>query len=352
MELEYKPDFERARSYWDAFWQGAIIDRPCANVRAAMVPQPRGGGGLQPVDGDFAAAVRQFDGYLATHAFLGEAMPAFRPGFGPDQMAAFLGAPLVINPEDHSTSWSLKVVDDWAAFLPLKVEDDNRYFGRMQEFHRVAAAHFSGRCLLSEIDFHSNIDCLEGLRGALKLLYDLIDTPDLVHEAMRQVRSLFARIYGQFLSYGDKDRWGTTSALPFYSRGHFNRIQSDFICLLNPDLFRRFVLPAIEEEARLFGHSCFHLDGPGALVHLDDLLAIPQLHAIQWVPGAGNPPQLEWPELLHRIQAAGKAIILHVTADEARAAHRLYRPERVVYDVSVGSVAEGEALLAWLKAHT
>ena len=33
-------------------------------------------------------------------------MPSFRPGFGPDQMAAFLGAPLTISQDSSNTSRS------------------------------------------------------------------------------------------------------------------------------------------------------------------------------------------------------------------------------------------------------
>ena len=64
------------------------------------------GPGIRPVDDDFGAVLRDFDRFLDTHAFLGEAMPAFRPGFGPDQMAAFLGAPLVFSREAGYTSWN------------------------------------------------------------------------------------------------------------------------------------------------------------------------------------------------------------------------------------------------------
>ena len=296
--------------------------------------------------------MRDYDAWLDSHAFLGEAMPAFRPGFGPDQFAAFLGAPLVINPESRSTSWSEKIVDDWSRFLPLRLDDDNLYWRRMREFHEIAAAHFRGRCLLHEIDFHSNIDGLEGLRGAMRLLYDLIDTPEIVATAMDQAHERLVETYEALYQYGDKATLGTTSALPLYSRGRFNRIQSDFVCLLNPALFRRFVLGAIEREAELFERSCFHLDGPDALLHLDDLLAVEGIDSFQWVPGAGNPPQTEWPEVLTRMQAAGKAVILHLSADAVRAVHGTYRPELVVYDVHADSVDEGLRLLDWLADNT
>ena len=257
-QLLYKPDFERAREYWDALWKHEIVDRPCTMITAAKTATPSYYSRLVAVDEDFAAVLTECDAYLDSYVFLGEAMLAFRPGFGPDQMAAFLGAPLVISEDSNKTSWSEKIVTTWESFLPLRIEASNQYFQRMKEFHSLAEARLEGRCLLCDIDMHSNIDLLEGLRGAQNLLFDMIDTPDTILTAMSQAREIYKQVYEEFYQYGSKHKWGTTSGLPMYDRGRFNRIQADFIALLNPDLFRRFVLPALEEEAQYLDRSCFH----------------------------------------------------------------------------------------------
>ena len=352
VRLQCKPDFEEARKRWDALWRHEVVDRPCTLVTAARIPEPSGYPKLVAVQDDFATVLAGCDAYLESHAFLGEAMPAFRPGFGPDQMAAFLGAPLTISQVSSQTSWSEKIVADWETFLPLRISESNQYYTRMKDFHSLAEEHLAGRCLLSEIDMHSNIDLLEGLRGAQNLLYDMIDTPDTIMKAMSQAREIFRQVSEDFYPYGSKAMLGTTSGLPMYDRGQFNRIQSDFIALLNPGMFRKFVLPAIEEEAQYLDRSCFHLDGPDALTHLDDLLALSDLDAIQWVSGAGNRPQTEWPEVLHRVQKAGKIIILHLSAADVKRIHGEYAPELLVYDVRTRTVEEGLELLEWLKKNT
>ena len=43
MNLKYKPDFEEARKYWDAFWNKEIIDRPCI-----VTTSPKDGGSQAP----------------------------------------------------------------------------------------------------------------------------------------------------------------------------------------------------------------------------------------------------------------------------------------------------------------
>jgi 5-methyltetrahydrofolate--homocysteine methyltransferase len=349
IKLKYKPDFEEARKYWDAFWMHEMIDRPCTVIWAKKQPQVVESQRLQPVEQDFQKTFAVFDRHLETYEFMGDNIPGFRPGFGPDQVAAFLGAPLLVSPDSPDTSWTEKIVTDWAKFLPLKIEPDNRAWQRMHAFHEAAAKHFEGKCLLYNIDLHTNIDGLEALRGAQALLYDILDEPDLVHEAMRQIRRLYPMIYDAFGEYGNKATLGSNSGMHLYSRGKTAFIQADFIALLNPELMHEFVLPAIEEEAAFLDHCAFHLDGPDALKYLDDILAIPDIDAVQWQAGAGKPPNWQWPEVIHKIQAAGKAAILYATPAEIKTFHKNFKPELLVYDVlQCNSPEEGQDLLDWL----
>ena len=353
ISLKYKPDFHRAQKYWEAFWNNEIIDRPCTLIWADDSERPVDNVHTVPIRSDFESLLMRFDEYLETHCFLGEAMPGFRPGFGPDQVAGFLGAPIVISEDSEITSWSEKIVDDWKSFLPLEIKADNVCWQSMKKYHKIAQKHLEGKALLYDIDMHTNIDGLEGLRGAQKLLFDIIDTPDLVHEAMSQMRKLYSKIYNEFYAYGNKEQLGTTCGLHLYSRKKYNRIQADFICLLSPDMFREFVLPAIEEEAQFLDHSCFHLDGEDALKHIDDILAIKEIDSIQWVPGAGKKTQFQWPEILHKIQDAGKSIhIFDSSIEEIKIHHNEYKPQLVVYEIDAKSREEGLDFLDWLKKNT
>ena len=82
------------------------------------------------------------------------------------------------------------------------------------------------------------------------------------------------------------------------------------------------------------------------------MIELKELNAVQWVPGAGNRPQIEWPEILHKIQQAGKIIILHLSTSDVKRIHGEYKPELLVYDVRTDTVNEGMELLEWLKKNT
>ncbi|MHA1883965.1 MAG: hypothetical protein ACW96S_02840, partial [Promethearchaeota archaeon] len=72
-----------------------------------------------------------------------------------------------------------------------------------------------------------------------------------------------------------------------------------------------------------------HLDGPNALLHLDDLLAIPELTGIQWVPGDGREPMghEKWYPIYKKIQAAGKNIVNTVTPSRLSTLYRKFDPK-------------------------
>jgi hypothetical protein len=99
--------------------------------------------------------------------------------------------------------------------------------------------------------------------------------------------------------------------------------------MLNPTWFRKFALPDLVAQAAHMDYSIYHLDGPNALNHLDDLLAIPELTGIQWVPGDGREPMghEKWYPIYKKIQAAGKNIVSTVTPSRLSPMYRNFDPK-------------------------
>ena len=96
-----------------------------------------------------------------------------------------------------------------------------------------------------------------------------------------------------------------------------------------------------------------HLDGPQALRYLDRLLDIPEIHAIQWVPGAGHDYWADQVEVYQRIQAGGKALVtVGVPANELPALFEALKPAGVwIGGVSgITNRAEADAVLSAVTA--
>ena len=355
MELEFKPDFERTRRYWDCFWEGEIIDRPCVHMTVRKEGQPKRPhpGQLTSPEASIPAAVEMYGRWAETMWFGGEAVPFFTPSIGPDQFSAFLGAKLHWSESSASTSWSDPFVDDWDGVLPLKVHQEGDPWKKIMKFLTCAAEAGEGRFLVGMLDLHSNLDCLVAIRGPERLCIDMVERPETVDRAVQSVRALFPVVYEAVFEAGRMAERGSIGWTPFYTRGKFATIQCDYICMLSPEMARRFVIPALEEEAAYLDHCVYHLDGPDSLRHLDDLLAIPDIDVIQWVPGAGQKPMCDWLDVLHRCQNAGKGLQVYgCNAEQVKALHGELRPEKVLYCVGVSSIKEGEDLLSWLRAHT
>lgn len=119
----------------------------------------------------------------------------------------------------------------------------------------------------------------------------------------------------------------------------------DFMGMISEEMYDEFVEPELREEIRFLKHSIFHLDGPGALRHLDRLLRIPDLDGIQWVYGAGQPTAAHWIPVLKKIQEAGKRIHIDIVPSDLPALLEEIKPEGVLYRVNCSSVEEAEAVL-------
>ncbi len=94
--------------------------------------------------------------------------------------------------------------------------------------------------------------------------------------------------------------------------------------LISPDMFEEFVLPELEFQTTKMPRSIYHLDGVGEIPHLDHLLNLKGLSAIQWSPGAGQAEVTDeqWFDMYRRIQKAGKCLVL-LGVDPAKAENLL-----------------------------
>ena len=147
----------------------------------------------------------------------------------------------------------------------------------------------------------------------------------------------------------------STTWCPATCKGKFHIPSNDFSCMIADRAFEELFLPGIIRECRHMDRCMYHLDGPQALRYLDRLLEIPEIHAIQWVPGAGRESWREWIGVYQRIQQRKKALqILSIPATELHNLFEVLSPEGVwISAVSgIGSEEEAEAVLRLVAGWT
>lgn len=350
--LEFKPDIEETARRWDAFYAGEIIDRPivCVTAPREGFKGARGSDYHERVFGDMDDIIRRAIISAEATFYCGEAVPSFWLSFGPDEISVFTGAELKWSKDSGDTNWSVPFVEDWEESLPLKIQDDHPLWLRMLEFYRRAAEKMAGKMLLTSPDLHTNMDLLAAVRGPQRLCIDLIEQPEIIDRAMKDSMAIFRKLWDAVSEAGRMDEFGYCHGI--YSMEGAATLQCDFSCMISPEMFRRWVLPALEDEAQIVKHCVYHWDGPGALVHTNDLLASVGLHTLSYVPGAGYGGHINYIDLFKRVQAGGKAVQVGGSPDEIKMIHRELKPEKVYYSTWVKNQAEAEELLDWFVKNT
>ncbi len=115
--------------------------------------------------------------------------------------------------------------------------------------------------------------------------------------------------------------------------------------MVSPRMFERFFLPGVAEQVGMVERALFHLDGPGAVKHLDMLLALPRLRGIQWVPTPERPRPADWLPMFQRIQRAGKRLVLNCVAGDLLRLFDTLKPELLLVDVACTSPEEADELM-------
>lgn len=349
--LRFKPDMAEVSRRWEAYWAGELLDRPivCAAVREPgydFLPESTY---YERVHGDLDAVLDRALHNAAGTFYGAETVPQFWLSFGPDEIAAFCGATLEWSQTDADTNWSVPFVKDWDESLPLRLQEDNPLWLRMQTFYRRAAERLTGKMLLMPLDFHTNMDLLAAVRDPQRLCTDLYDCPAQIDRAMLDARRIFREVWDAIRSAGRMDEFGY--AFEGYSAEGVSVLACDFSALISPAMFRRWVRPALEEEAALVKHAIYHWDGPRALAHFDDVMAIKGFHTISFVPDPGE-SHVQYLDLFKQVQAHGKAVQVWGEVDEIKFMHAELDPARVQYRPKVRTRAELDEFLAWLVRHT
>ncbi|MCG3150031.1 MAG: hypothetical protein PCFJNLEI_03498 [Verrucomicrobiae bacterium] len=323
----FKPDFAKTAARFEAWWLGEIIDR--APVTLSVKPE-------RPYRGPIAHHATLRDRWLDVEyqvttaiaemerrEWLGDSLPVFMPNLGPEITATLFGCDLEFG---ETTSWSRPVVTgpaDWRRLASQPPNFANVYWQTIERMTQLAIEQCAGRYLVGITDLHGAYDMLAGLREPMDLCTDLVDCPELVDAAAHHMARTFAECFRRQSAQLTAGGFGSTTWTPMYHAGPAYVPSCDFWCMVSPATAREMIYPTLITEMQPLERSIFHLDGPQALTHLDLLLTLPKLNAVQWVYGAGQGPAAKWLAIYRRIRAAGKS--LQLIAEDAHDALAVVR---------------------------
>jgi len=308
--FKYKPDYEAAQKRIDAFWDHEDTDRPIIQ----MFYYDEGSNALKKkahathkdywLDIDYR--VEQANHWMKYTVYCAEAMPVFFPNLGPEIISAWAGCPYHFG--EHTT-WSEPCVFDWEK--DNAVIDMNHPLAKtLDKFTRMLIECAKDKYIVGLSDFHPGGDHLAALRDPQVLAMDMLEYPDEVKAKLASSYKEYFPAYDYYVDLIKSAGMPLASWLSLTAKDGMYIPSNDFSCMISKDMFDEFFLDGLKTECKHYGRSIYHLDGPDAIRHLDSLLSIPELNAIQWVPGAGREEVDRWLDVYNKILSAGKSLFI------------------------------------------
>ena len=339
----YKVNMEAAKEKFRNYWAHKNTGRPlmCVIARRPEVEQysdgtPVEGGYLDQIcqgkyynmpeelkwkdmEDKYQNAQRIVDRYryfCDTHAFLGESFPNLNIDFGPGSLASYLGSEIGFK---EDTVWFNKCLDSWDGVPKLTFDPENKWFKKHLQLAKDCKALAGNDFFVDMPDLMENIDVLASLRGAQDILFDLLDEPDMIGERIQEVTDIYYDYYDRFYDViKDEEGGNAYTVFQIWGPGRTVKLQCDFSAMMSPEDFRKYIQPSLRTQSENVDHVLYHLDGPAAIKHMDALMEIEGIDALQWTSGDAGPDGTlpDWDVIYDKAIAAGKSIWVKVYSGE------------------------------------
>lgn len=305
--LEFCPGFRDIALRFEAWWAQEAIDRPifmaCVNTdpsrpitrRLDLLHQP-------------AVWLEQKLLDLQQLRPIGDALPNIRVDFGPVLLGALFGGRLEFGSD---TGWTHAFIDDdWSNEPDWVVHPDNPWYQQLLKLVDLVSTCAAGQYLVCTPDLGGSADVLLNLRGATGLCLDVMDRPERLRAAIDAIYPAWRQVFSDLYRGATRHGAGLIHWLGLWSDRPYVIPACDFNAMISPRQFRTLCLPDIDRQAASVGRAVFHLDGPDAARHIDDILEVPHIQAVQFTPGAGSPSAVPWLPMFQKIQARGRSLLV------------------------------------------
>ena len=335
----YKVNMEAAKEKFRNYWAHKNTGRPlmCVIARRPEVEQYSDG---TPVEGGYLDQICQgkyynmpeelkwkdmedkyqnpqrivdrYRYFCQTHAFLGESFPNLNIDFGPGSLASYLGSEIGFK---EDTVWFNKCLDGWDGVPKLTFDPENKWFKKHLQLAKDCQALAGDDFYVDMPDLMENIDVLASLRGAQDILFDLLDEPEMIGERIQEVTDIYYEYYDRFYDIiKDEEGGNAYTVFQIWGPGRTVKLQCDFSAMMSPEDFRKYIQPSLRTQSENVDHVLYHLDGPAAIKHMDALMEIDGIDALQWTSGDAGPDGTlpDWDVIYDKAIAAGKSIWVKV----------------------------------------
>ncbi len=348
VELETKPNFEKAIERIYAWYENEITDR--APIRFSSHNEQN----EKKLNNVFKYASfkdrwfdaeYQVDNYLKSvkgKKFLAETFPVFFPNLGPEVYSAFYGGILQFQ---DVTSYYKPYIHDWSETDKLWLDFNNEYWQKLEELTDLACERCKGKSLVGYTDLHPGLDCAAAWRDPAQFCMDLLMYPEeakkLINFSTKDFHKIFNFWDEKLKNHGQLSV--TWIGIPSFEKFHIPG--ADFSSMISTEMFTEFGMPILENEVKGIEHVVFHLDGKGVAKHIDQILTVPEIRAIQWVQGVGyDEPIMQWVPFIKKLQNAGKGVMVDLKPKELEPFMNSVNPKGIFLCISADETIQPDIL--------
>ncbi len=316
MTCKWKPNWLETREHFINWWnrEGLVMTvggapPPSEPHEAAEDPGELGSKEKERTSPAWRAERNHYN--LAYSTFPVDTLPIAETLIGPGSLALLIGCEPGFSPETVWFKPAIKDEKNPESLPPLRFDPKNKWWRIHEGILKECASRAAGKYLVGCPDLVENIDILAALRSPQNLLFDMIERPEWVEEKVWEINEVFFEAYNRiFEIIKQPDGSSAFGVFELWGPGKTVKVQCDASAMFSPEMFERFVVPALSQQCRWLDNSLYHLDGTQCIPHLDLLFGIDELDAIQWTPqagieGCGHP---RWFDMYRRILEAGKSV--------------------------------------------
>ena len=320
MAIHFSVDrMEQVKENYTAWWNGTL-GRPLTRITVVdahpaenISPTPLlSQANIHDFSWSPEQIIDRMDDQLSQQEYLGDGFPfASLDAFGPGFVAAFCGARV-----ENGTGnvWLFPDQEREIGDIHVKYDPENPWVKRIKSIYRAGLEKWNGMVMMGMPDLGGVVDIAATFRVTENLLLDLYDEPEEVKRLLGEIQQAWYDAYNDLTQvlrpqgvYCDYP--GLLSVDPAAI------VQCDFCYMISNPMFREFVLETLREDTDRLTNVIYHLDGEGELAHLDDILGLEKIKAIQWVYGFERRGAKHWVDLYGKILAAGKNLWLQTCDD-------------------------------------
>ncbi len=281
--MKYVKNFEETKQRFKSFWKRKEADRCCIAITAPKDNSVWPNFGSPTLEKQWLDSEYRFsmlNSYMEITAYYGEALPNICPNYGPGVLAAFAGSDFEL---DNGTVWfdrnpMLKTIE---SISPLKLNSSSPMWQSLRQLTNLA---FKNDVFLATTDIGGTLDIAASFRGAENILMDLIEYSEEIKKLCDYIDDFWIEIFTKLTDEIGANQDGYTAWLSLWNDKKWYPLQCDLSVMISKEMFNDFVVPSLTKQAKAMDTALYHLDGPGEIQHLDSIMAIKGINAIQWVP--------------------------------------------------------------------